>query len=387
MKILNILFESVRCPQGGMGVFVRDSMSEVAKKHEVTILGFDPIDFKFFNGEYNGCHVIDCRGTNIQIKPRGPFHFLALNDMLTENLLYHLSGEKFDVIHLHDTLCWPIAKYAAIMSRAPIVTHCHLSHALCHIGYPMDQQRIYEVTQEAHAYMMSHGILTCSKHYAARLEDYFMLDRKFTIAENGVDFESIMDYAYDPKLNHELGGGKPVVGFVGRMVPTKGVHLVLDAIEKCPDVFFVLVSAITPSVEEYMPLIKEINKMKKENKIKNFKWISGMPTNDFMKWKIMASCDFALVPSVHEPWGIVTDEWGALRVPKIVTKVDGLVEHNSDENSIMIEPTVDAVIDAVNNFVSDGQRIDMAYKSAINQSWSNTAEVICNVYAKTIEAN
>lgn len=154
MRILNIIFESVLSPLGGLGVFVRDSMIEVGKSNDVTVLGYDPLTIEYANLNFNGYRVINCKNTNIHQSPRGPFHLLTLNDMMTENLIYHFKNEKFDIIHLHDTLLWSIAKYAAILTGGKIVTHIHLSNALVHKNMPFIPQRKYEVTQEAHAYMM-----------------------------------------------------------------------------------------------------------------------------------------------------------------------------------------------------------------------------------------
>ena len=374
MKILNIMFESILDPQGGLGVFVRDTMAELAKSHQVSILGYDPLTIDHCDKMFNGCRVVNCRNTNIQQKPRGPFHLLALNDMMTENLLYNFKGDAFDIIHLHDSLLWPIAKYASIMFRAPIVTHCHLSHALVHRDYPFTDQKKWEVTQEAHAYMMSRACFTCSKSYAYSLQDYFMFDTGFTLATNGVNFDELRHYSYDKDFNHSLGDGKPVVGFIGRMVPSKGIELIIEAIKAIPEKHFVIISNIAPTVEKYMPLVKDIQRLQESSK--NITWFKDIPTASAEKWKLMASCDLALVPSLHEPWGIVTSEWASLNVPKIVTRVGGLVEHNTDTDSIMIDPDAQQLCDAIQRFEIDPDKVSAAYNMAEGETWAKTADIL-----------
>ena len=382
MKILNILFESVLEPQGGLGVFVRDSMAELAKKHDVTVLGYDPMTLDHYKGMYKGFKLINCQNTNIHQKPKGAFHLLTLNDMFVENLLYHLKDQSFDVVHLHDSLLWPIAKYAAILFKAPIITHAHLSHALVHRGYPFYPQKKFEVTQEAHSYLMSHGILTCSKFYAGELQGHFMLPREFGVAYNGVDFEDLQKYKYHHALNASYGRGKKVVGFIGRMVPSKGIEFIVEAAKQLLDYHFLVISNIAPAVEKYLPLSKEIKRLEKEQD--NVSWVRDLPSNDLKKWQIMASCDLAIVPSLHEPWGIVSDEWAALKVPKIVNKVGGLLEHNTINDSVMIDPDAGSLINAIKNHKFNSSMICNAYSEAKKLTWKRTASVVENKYKEVL---
>lgn len=379
MKILNIAFESMLSPQGGLGVHVRDCSTELARLgHDITVLGYDALTMEFCDVEFNGYRVINCKNTSIHANPKDGYYLLTLNDMLTENLLYHLKNEKFDIIALHDTVLWPIAKYAAIMFKAPIVTFAHLSHALCHRDYYYTEQKQFEVEQEWHAYMQSHSVCTCSKAYEKEIQDFFMIDRKFEIVYNGVDFEHLQQFVGSPKTITD----KPLVGFVGRMVPSKGIGLILAAIKSCPDYYFILISNVAPGIEKFMPLVSEIRKM--EETCQNFTWYNDIPTSSDEKWELMASCDLALVPSFHEPWGIISDEWGVLQVPKIITKVGGLTEHNSIDDSIMIEPTADALVRAIKEFKRDPKKVRNAHYWARKQSWANTAKQVEKYYMEVL---
>ena len=336
---------------------------------------------EFCDKTFRGYHVLNCMNTNIMQKPKGPYHLLVLNDMFVENLLFHFKNHTFDVVHLHDSLLWPIAKYAAILFKCPIITSCHLSHALVHKDYPMFDQKTFEVTQEAHAYLMSHGITTCSQSYADDVEDYFMMKRNFNVIYNGVDLDRLKSFNYNPKLNQELGKGKPVVGFVGRMVPSKGIHLILEASKHCHDKQFVIISNVAPTIEHILPLVADVKKAVKEQD--NVIWFRDLPTDSDQKWETMASCDMSIIPSIHEPWGIVTDEWGGLRVPKIVTKIDGLLEHNTEDNSIMINPDISSLIKALEQTLIPEKK-ENAYKIAENMTWKNTATQITNIYKEVI---
>jgi glycosyltransferase involved in cell wall biosynthesis len=372
---------------GGLGVFVRDCMAEMAKNHEVTIIGYDPMTLEPFKGTVNGCTVINCRSTNTQYEPSGAYHTLSLLDMMIENLLYHLRGKEFDIVHLHDTLLWPIAKYASILFKAPIVTHAHLSHALVHSGYPFTPQKIYEVTQEAHAYLMPSAVITCSKSYREELKKYFMLDRHIEIATNGVNAQEIFKYCYDPALNAEIGKGRPVIGFVGRMVPSKGVQHIIKLAKEFDNLYFLVISNVAPSVEKFHPLVADIKEA--EATLPNIRWMKDLPSNSPEKWKLMASCDAAVIPSEHEPWGIVTDEWGILGVPKFVSRTGGLIEHNDDGDSIMIEPGENGLRQALIQFSLRGapmfgHRMLAARDLSMTRTWKRTAEKVETVYTRIV---
>ena len=382
MKILHITFESVFHPQGGMGVFVREVAKEQAKKHKVSVIGFDPINLEYTDTIFQEYRVVNCKSTSIFSDPTGFNYLIVLYDMLIENLLYHFKKDSFDIIHLHDTLLWQVAKYASILFDAPIVTHCHLSHALVHSGATFSSQRKYEVTQEYHAYLKSHKILTCSEAYKKEVQEYFSLDRSFEVITNGVDSTLLRQYSYDKSLNYKIGKGKQVIGFVGRLVPSKGISLILDAIQEFPNKMFVLIANVSPTVEDFTPYTKKLQSL--QERVDNFLWVRDLQSDDPKKWEIMASCDLAIVPSLHEPWGIVTDEWGALRVPKIVSSIGGLLEHNTNEDSILIRPNTKDLFYALKHYKPDLRKVSNAFKNACASSWSAVVEKIEKCYREVL---
>jgi len=382
MKILHLLFESILGPMGGLGVFVDEITKIQALKSDVTILGHNPLCLEYEEKVLDGRRVINAQNTSIEIRPDGPYHIMAINDMMTENLLYHLKNESFDLVHMHDTVLWPIARYSAILFDCPIITSCHLSHALIHKQFAYSRQKRFEVTQEAHAYIKSDQVLTCSKFYAQALREYFWLTSEPVAIPNGVNAAHLKQFDYDSDFNLRLGKGKPVVGFVGRLVPSKGINLILSAIRNRPDIHFIVISNIAPTLENFMPLAMQLKDLEKAE---NVTWYRNLPNYDPEKWRIMASCNLGIVPSLHEPWGIVADEWAALKVPRIVSAVGGLLEHCDQTNAIMFDPKKESLSDMI-RFDVDHHIIDNAYQSACRNTWEKTASEVEKQYEEAIHA-
>lgn len=382
MKILTILYDSIYHPQGGVGVSVKHTTSELVKYgHKITLLCYNYNTKKFLDVQQNGYRVLDCETTNLNFMHKNGYYFLTLYDQLIKVLLTYLKNEKFDLIVLEDSLLWPIAKYASILFNAPISVFCRLSFGLLNRSIPQSLQ-MFQVRQEAESYQQANEIITSSNVYADSLKNYFNLTRDIKVVLNGVDFKALQKYTkyynFDLKKSR-----KQTVGFVGRLVPTKGIYFIIEAIKKCPDKFFVILSNVNPQIEATSSLAKKLNKLKKTHS--NFIWYKDIPSNSKMKWEIMALCDVAIIPSLHEPFGLVALEWAALKIPRIIFTVDGLTEFNSNDDAIMIAPKIDYLLYALKTFMYNQKLVDNAHKKAKQMSWNLTAKKINKIYTNIIK--
>lgn len=387
MKVLNISFDDMMSPGGGLGVFNRDMGNAMGKYADVTTVTYDPHMERTFFGQYGNQRLLMCKNVNYQMNVTGPYHLLSILNLHMQNILYHLGNEHFDIIHNHDTACFPVAEMCSALFKAPIVTTCHLSFGLVHeTGHILDQDQYrWELTQEAFAYHSSDAMVTMSEAYAEKLANKFFINRPIDLIANGVDTEALSDVTPNLEYKREIAGNKPLVGFVGRMVPSKGILNILDAAEALPDHHFLINSYLAPSVEKVQALVVEVKK--RIERLDNVTWISDMPSHDPEKWRIMQACDIAMIPSHHEPFGIVALEWGALKVPKIVTKIDGLVDHNNEQNAIMIEAdNSEQLIKAIKNYKPDPCMIDKAYQVALDHNWDKVAKQYMEIYKRCLKA-
>ncbi len=119
------------------------------------------------------------------------------------------------------------------------------------------------------------------------------------------------------------------LGYIGRLIPLKGVSLILHALQELPDITL----TIAGDGPEKESLMKEASRL-------------GVPVTFFGAIKDVSgfydSIDVLIVPSIREPLGLVAQEAALRGCPVIASKVDGLPEVVQDQKTgFCIEPTLD----------------------------------------------
>lgn len=391
-KILMIINGSPFDSNGGLGVHTRYLCDELRKfgDIELTLLCADyytqegglysmgdekrrvrPEDWKH---EPNYYRLLEVYNTNQLLTRIGFLQKMITDDIFLENALAFLGNEKFDLIHLHDANLWGVVKHLRALYRCPVLMSCHLNLFLSHDRLPDDPFYLYDIQQEGSALYASNKILTVSRYYKEALQDEYWLEGKTEVVPNGVDYEFLESIEYDEELRKKYD--KPLVVFVGRMVPTKGVWHILDAIKQMQDHHFVLISALSPTLEPCNPLAHEIKKMKEQ--YSNFEWRNFCPQED--KWKLMKVADIGIMPSLHEPFGITALEWMGMGVPLIVSDTGGLKEFCNGDNAALIEPTAESLIEAIKNHKADAEKLRNAKETAKRYSWQKIAGKTRDIY-------
>jgi glycosyltransferase involved in cell wall biosynthesis len=391
-KILMLINGSPFDSNGGLGVHTRYLCDELRKfgDIELTLLSADyytqdgglylmgdkkrrvqPEDWKH---EPNHYRLLEVYNTNQLLTRIGFLQKMITDDIFLENALAFLGQEKFDLIHLHDANLWGVAKHLRALYRCPVLMSCHLNLFLSHDRLPEDPFYLYDIQQEGSALYACNKLLTVSEYYKKTIQDEYWLEEKIEVVTNGVDYEFLRSIKYDEELKKKYD--KPLVVFVGRMVPTKGVWLILEAVKQMPDHYFVLISALSPTLEPCNPLADEIKKMKE--RYTNFEWLNFCPQED--KWKLMKIAEIGIMPSLHEPFGITALEWMGLGVPLIVSNIGGLKEFCNDSNSTLIEPTAESLINAVRNHKADTEKLQNAKETAKRFSWKEIAQKTRDIY-------
>jgi glycosyltransferase involved in cell wall biosynthesis len=395
LRVLMVLRESMIIPQGGMGIHILEICKCLKKYFDITVVGLgeNQDGGLYLFEEYAAKKVtreewianskqwrfLGLFNTNSTMADDVIVQELISYDVLVENFIEFLKDEKFDVVHVHDTAYWLFAKKMSKYFNAPLITTAHLALYISHEYHPSDFWK-YLVTREGTAYHESDRIIAVSDYYKQELVSTFMVDEDLiTVIPNGVNSELLSGIS--PK-RPPVKCDKLIV-YVGRMVPTKGLDTLLDVIEKFPQHHFVLISSIAPTLEEVMPLSKRVKFFQKN--FDNVTWLSRLPDDE--KWPIMKAADIGVVPSKHEPFGIVALEWMALGVPLIVSDVGGLSEFCTTDNSTPINPTREALEGAIRGHVRDEVKVERARRTAREHSWEATSDMIRNVYMEALDGS
>ena len=377
MRILALVFEDVFHPTGGMGVHARDLYREIGRLgHEVRIvtIASEPPAY----GIHQLCENVEVlkveQKLTYQTNTPLLMHFLFEQNFLM-NTLEHYGQQHFDIIHVHDSHMWSVAEALRLLWKIPVVLTCHLSPLLHEMRYATDLLAEYKNQVEGTALCNADVRISVSRYYHDALKAS-LIGVDSTVVHNGVNEDELAQCRRDPALRAHYGAtdSTPLVCMVGRPVDNKGVRLFMEAAKWFPDTKFVYIGYLPPTVENHYPLAEEL----KLAECNNFRWERAISHHD--KFRLMASADIGVMPSLFEPFGIAALEWMALGVPLITTGVGGLAEFCGDHNCDLMAPTADALVDALMSHQRYPWKLAEARRTASLFTWQKAAERTLEVY-------
>lgn len=159
---------------------------------------------------------------------------------------------------------------------------------------------------------------------------------------NGVDLGRFQNarredfFAKFPQL-----ADKPIILCVSRVDSQKNQLLLIEAFaaarEQLPEHHLVLIGAEV--VTEYATRIRRA--VAESGIEKRFTWIPGLPPEDPALPGAFRAASCFVLPSVHEPFGIVILEAWASGLPVIATRVGGIPGFTTDRENILLTPSGD----------------------------------------------
>jgi glycosyltransferase involved in cell wall biosynthesis len=392
INVLMVLNENPLNPNGGLGLYIKEVCDRLSKNKlfNITVVGSDHAtqegSFYIVGDKISqvnsytewrsteGCwRLMNIFNHNHVYTRDGFITSLILRDNFLSNLL-QLKNEKFDIIHMHDATLWNAVKHIKFIFNAPIVFTTHLNSRLSSPIFPQDSRYMYNIQNERDAYLMSDKILTVSKSYGEELKKIYMIDN-IDVIHNGVDYESLSKIKYDVELRKEFDD-RPLVVFVGRFVHTKGVTHLFRAVYELPEINFLFISVVNEHVKKMSPLFKKMEQIIRTHK--NFKFYN-QNDND-LKLRYMKIADIGVVPSLHEPFGIIALEWMSLGVPLIAYNTGGLPEFCNNENSTVIRPEIEHLVQALKTHVRNENKIKQGLETAKYFNWEKVAGELSNIY-------
>jgi len=160
------------------------------------------------------------------------------------------------------------------------------------------------------------------------------------------------------RAENDIPPDAPLILVVGRIDPQKGQHAAVDALAELsksfPNVHLALVGGITNDAYH-----EEVRKKIADGGLKNrVRVVPGYPRGDGRLWDAYAASDIVLLPSRHEPFGIVVLEGWVCGKPVVATAVGGLRDLLSDGVDGLLVPAEDgsALVTALASLLSDPQK-------------------------------
>ncbi|MDI6710236.1 MAG: DUF1957 domain-containing protein [Bacillota bacterium] len=230
-----------------------------------------------------------------------------------------------DLVHAHD---WLVGEAGVAISRrwgCPLIATIHATEHGRHRGLHNALQRhIHQ--QEQHLADRARVVICCSRFMAGEVSKLFGVPRgKVRVIPNGVEPESLR---VEPQKQKKAATGKRSVLFIGRLVPEKGVQVLIEALAqlapRSPD----LLLTVAGRGPWEVALRNQVQSLGLGERVAFPGFVDGEHKN-----RLFAEAAVAVFPSLYEPFGIVALEAMAAGVPVIVSDTGGLaevVEHGVD---------------------------------------------------------
>ena len=297
-----------------------------------------------------GIEVIDLPSLVRRISP--------LNDITAFISIFRiLRRSKPDIVHTHTSKAGILGRLTAWMARVPIIIHTPHGHVFYgHFGRSLS--RIFLQMERLLGKITHHHIaLTpeeCNDYLSLRVAQ----PNNTSVIHSGVDLQRFSKGAKQRTEKRKELGFSPhslVVGYVGWLIPIKGVTYLVNAmakiVEQHPKSLLVLVGKGDDKGEEEIKLKEQVERAGLADKVRFLGW---RPDVD----EIMGCFDIFVLPSLNEGMGRVLVEAMAAGLPIVASRVGGipdLVKHG--ENGLLVPPADTSALEkAISALLQDGAR-------------------------------
>ena len=290
-------------------------------------------------------------------------------------MLTILRHHAIDLLHVQ---CVSVNGYYALLAKQalslPLVVTAQGERTI-------DAGKIYErswyINQVLRHLLTQAGAITaCSRDTLADIETFYRqpFGSRGSVVYNGIRLE---DFAAGVPYAHK----RPYVLGIGRLVPQKGFDILIDAFAQSPPETHDLLlagegrerDALQAQIEKYN-LQSRIFLMGRADRPKAVAFFKG--------------CDFFVLPSRQEPFGIVNLEAMAAGKAIIASRIGGVPEIVQDEENGLLVPAEDAaaLAQALNRLASDPQMRQRLAQNGQSRIAKFTWAAIANHYLAIYQA-
>jgi len=267
--------------------------------------------------------------------PQTNFHLWVyhLNSQLIERGREILEEERFDVLHAHDWLVGRAAIELKTHYDLPLVTTIHATE-MGRGGALEDSYRKKIHATERSLTENSERVICCSNYMVHHVQDVLGVPAdRIHVIPNGVDPARFEGH---PSGSAETGSrfdnGKTIL-FVGRLVREKGVSMLLEAVKELrKEIPANLIVVGDGPMRDH--LVRKTLDLGLDGNVRFTGFVDSSTLISLYR-----TCDVCVVPSLHEPFGMVALEAMAAKIPTVVSDVGGLSEIVEDGvNGIKVPP-------------------------------------------------
>lgn len=286
-----------------------------------------------------------------------------------------VQGQKFDLIHAHDWLCFQAGITAQRVSGRPFIAHIHATefdrgggNGINPLVYQMEKQGFLAADK---IIANSHRIKRQVTHL------YHIPSQKIEVVHNGLDLQNLCQ-GEEKILNHQVFKNKKIVLFVGRLTLQKGPDYFLQAakkvLERRRDVLFV----IAGSGDMEAQICQQVCELGIADKV----IFAGFVRGKSLK-KLYQRADVFVMPSVSDPFGIVALEAASQKTPVILSKQSGVAEvfrHSLQVDFWDIKELAAKILAVLEYRALKKELSQNGLKQAQEVTWEKAAQKVIQVY-------
>jgi glycosyltransferase involved in cell wall biosynthesis len=224
------------------------------------------------------------------------------------------------------------------------------------VPYVQHVRNVVRKPQFSYGYGVADRIVCNSDSSAAVFQEHAALRPKTVTVYNAVDLTRYTDEFETRREELMIPPARPVVGFVGQLVPRKGVTTLItamrDVIARVPDALLVIVGCAPPDETEYEAECRRLSGiLGLDEHVRLVGYRRDVPS-------FMRTFDLFAFPTRSEPFGKVVIEAMAARCPVVASRVGGIPEIiTNDELGTLIPPDdPKSLSDAIVGYLTDPRR-------------------------------
>ena len=214
-------------------------------------------------------------------------------------------------------------------------------------------------------------------------------NQRIVYLPNGVDCQ---EFQTKPTISPRTEWGIPqerrLLLCISRIDYQKNQAILLEALAKLPDTQLLLVGPITSQIY-YEQLLQRAHELNVTNRLTI---IPGLPPDDPRLKAILHEAELFVLPSLHEPFGIVALEAWAAGLPVVAARVGGLADFiDHGHNGLLFNPQDATDLTAqITRLLADNELrntlVANALTDVLNYSWSAIAQRLAELYHELLHA-
>lgn len=374
-RILILIPDELKKPMGGMGEQLRNLAAHTPSDYHLTIIG--SANSEEYSEERFDYYAHPHLSTMWAKQSQKMVDQVFLKQSLFIQRAWSLDI-KPDIVHAFD---WSTMWAGRIIARhygVPLVTTIQLSIDANTPSHVKATELEYDLAAsiELSGMIESSSIVQVSENYASLFPKFLL--PKTTVIHNGIDLK-LWKKEEEVKL---VGNGKRKIVYIGRFAKMKNVDALLN-LELPQDTDLIFIGSTSGGhIDVYNRMIKGCEEKD------NFHYVGAKYGQEKIDWLMAA--DAVIVPSVHEPFGIVALEALASRSILLSSFVNGMVDFLTEECAINCGTTTESISKAIDRFISmtDQEKNEMkenGLQVCREHDWSIQADKLFKLYDKNIK--